>query len=182
MFRYELEDLDKRLGKIIDSWQYAWRRVPERYCAIALDLANHPGRGATHCVWMEFNFTGASSHARRFELAVCKVDSIANILRRHAGAGLTTLCDPPHLVGKRLHSAMAFHFNRDGIPKRTLMGSQAWSDVSLGTNQTRSAEAKRRSKEKAAEIFDVAKKAFETGDPDEIRDEVIAEALMELMI
>ena len=61
------------------------------------------------------------------------------------------------------------------------MGSRAWTDLSATADQTRSAEAKRRSKERAAEIFDVAKKAFESGDPDEIRDEVTAEALMELM-
>jgi len=42
------EELDKQLGKIIDSWQHAWRGILERYCVVALDLANNPGRDATH--------------------------------------------------------------------------------------------------------------------------------------
>ena len=62
------------------------------------------------------------------------------------------------------------------------MRSRAWTDLSIAPEQTRSEEAKRRSKEKAEEIFDVAKKAFESGNPDEIRDEVTVDALMEFMI
>jgi len=173
------EELDRRLGKIIDSWQHAWRGVLERYCVAALDLANNPGRDVTHCAWMELRFTGASSHARRFELVVGKVDSIADILRRHPG--LTTLRDPPHLVGERIHYAMVFHFDQEGTPARSLMRSRAWTDLCIKPDQTRSAEAKRRSKEKAEGVFDVAKKAFESGNPDEIRNEVTVDALMEFM-
>jgi len=61
------------------------------------------------------------------------------------------------------------------------MRSRAWTDLSVKIVRMESAEAKRRSKERAKGIFDVAKKAFESGNPDEIRDEVAAEMLMELM-
>lgn len=149
---------------------------------------------------MELKFTGESSHARRFEvpislstdshvlgltyktftkLIVGKVDSIADILRRHPG--LTTLRDPPHLAGQRTHYAMVFHFDQDGAPKRILMRSRAWTDLSTKPSQTMSMEAKKRSREKAEKVFDVAKKAFESGNPDEIRNEVMAEVLMEFM-
>lgn len=114
------------------------------------------------------------------KLAVGKVDSIADILRRHPG--LTTLRDPPHLAGERIHYAMVFHFDREGTPKRSLMRSRAWTDLSLKPDQTKSAEAKRRSRAKAAGVFDVAKEAFKSGNPDELRDEVTADVMMELMI
>jgi len=61
------------------------------------------------------------------------------------------------------------------------MRSRAWTDLSVRSGQTRSEEAKRRSKEKAERIFDVAKKAFESGNPDEIRGDVAVDMLMELM-
>jgi len=175
------EDLDRRLGKIIDSWQHAWRGILERYCVVALDLPNNPGRDVTHCAWMELRFTGASSHARRFELVDSKIECIADILKQHPG--LTTLRDPPHLVGKRIHYAMVFHFDQlgDGAPRRSLMRSRAWTDLSVRPDQMKSAEAKKRSREKAEEVFDVAKRAFDSGNPDEIREEMTAEMLMQLM-
>ena len=114
------------------------------------------------------------------QLIVGKVDSIVDILRQHPR--LTTLHDPPHLVGQRIHYAMVFHFDQDGAPKWSLVRSRAWTDLSIKLGQTKSAEAKRQSKKKAEEVFDVAKKAFESGNPDKIRDEVTAEILMELMI
>ena len=146
---------------------------------------------------MELKLTGAGSHARRFEvisslfnnshvlalvcekLAVGKVDSIACILRRHPG--LTTLHDPPHLAGQRIHYVMVFHFDREETPKRSLMRSRAWTDLSTKSSQTISVEAKRRSKKKAERVFDVAKKAFESGNIDEIWIEVTAEKLMGFM-
>ena len=114
------------------------------------------------------------------KLAVGKVDSIADILKRHPG--LTTLRDPPHLAGQRIHYAMVFHFDREGTPKRSLMRSRAWTDLSLKPDRMKSDEAKRRSKVKAEGIFDMVKEAFESGDPDEIRDEVTADMLMDAMI
>jgi len=52
--------------------------------------------------------------------------------------------------------------------------------MNLGVEPVRikSEEVKKRSKEKAEEVFDVAKKAFESGNLDEIRDEVTAEMLI----
>lgn len=76
---------------------------------------------------------------------------------------------------------MVFHFDRDGTPKKSLMRSRAWTDLSTRSSQTMSVEAKKRSKEKADRVFDVAKKAFESGNPDEIQNEVMAEVLMEFM-
>jgi len=61
------------------------------------------------------------------------------------------------------------------------MRSRAWTDLSIKPGQTKSADAKKWSKERAEEVFDVAKKAFESGNPDEIRDEVTADMLMELV-
>lgn len=113
------------------------------------------------------------------KLVVSKVDTIADILRRHPG--LTTLRDPPHLAGQRIHYAMVFHFDQDGAPKRSLMRSRAWTDLTIKPDRSVSSEAKRRSKERAEGVFEVAKKAFESGDPDKIRDEVTAEMVREFM-
>ena len=149
---------------------------------------------------MELKFTGASSHARRFEvpsplndlhilvliwrtvtkLVVDKVDSIADILRRHPG--LTTLRDPPHLAGQRVHYAMVFHFDREGTPKRSLMRSRAWTDLSIRPDHPKNVKVKKRSKVEAEGIFNVAKMVFDSDNPDEIRDKVTADMLMEFMI
>ena len=95
---------------------------------------------------------------------------------------MTTLRDPPHLVGQRIHYTMVFNFDEDGgSPKRSFMRSRAWTDLSIKPGQTKSEEAKEWSKERAEEVFSVAKEAFKSGNPDEIRDEVTAEMLMELM-
>ena len=61
------------------------------------------------------------------------------------------------------------------------MRSRAWTDFSTKPNQTISVEAKRWSKEKVERVFGVAKKAFESGNPNEVRNEVTAEVLMEFM-
>jgi len=61
------------------------------------------------------------------------------------------------------------------------MRSRAWTDLSIKPDRPKGVEVKKRSKEKAEGIFDVAKKAFESSNPDEIRDEVTADMLMEFM-
>ena len=77
---------------------------------------------------------------------------------------------------------MVFHFDRDGTPKRSLMRSRAWTDLSIKPDRPKSVEVKGWSKQKAEGVFDVAKKAFESGNPDEIRHEVTADMLMGFMI
>jgi len=62
------------------------------------------------------------------------------------------------------------------------MRSRAWTDLSIKPDRLKSVEVKKRSKEEAEGIFDLAKKAFGRGDTDEIRNEITADMLMEFMI
>lgn len=60
------------------------------------------------------------------------------------------------------------------------MGSRAWADLSIKPVQTKSEQVNKRPEGKA-EVFDLVKQAFESGNPDEIRDEVTVEMLTEMM-
>jgi len=178
----DFQAVDKRYQKMIDSWQHAWRGVLEHYSLVALDLANNPGKDATHCVWMELRFTGDSSHPRKFELVVAKVKSIEEILKDEPK--LTTLRDPPHLVGERIHYTVIFHFDQEGTPERSFVRSRAWTDLTINTPDQRpppSESEKRLSRKKAEEVFEVAKEAFKSGSPDEIRSKIEAEIKEEML-
>ena len=69
-----------------------------------------------------------------------------------------------------VHYAMVFHPDQDSTPESSLMRSRVWTDPGIEPGQTKAKEVKRRSKEKAEEVLDVAK-YVEGGDQDEIKDE-----------
>lgn len=72
---------------------------------------------------------------------------------------------------------MLFHLDQDYAPKRSLLNSRTWTDLSIKSSQIKIAGAKRRSEKNAEEAFDVARKASEggssesdSGDADEVDD------------
>lgn len=118
------EETVKHFGKIINSWQNVWKWRLDQFALMALDLIKNPGRNITHCMWLEFLYTGQKDNLEKFQVYRGLVRTAEEILAE--SPKLQIMKDPPPLIGKRIRYVMVFHFDEKGKPRESFMRARSW--------------------------------------------------------
>jgi len=95
-------------GKIVSAWQEEWRTRLDLLAMTALDLPNNPGKNSTHCMWLEFEYTGRETVAEKFEFISGCVCTTEEVLAK--APQLHLMRDAPTMAGKQVRYAAVFHF------------------------------------------------------------------------
>ncbi|KAF9642538.1 hypothetical protein BDM02DRAFT_3124476 [Thelephora ganbajun] len=120
----EKEEVLKYYARIISGWQNVWKGHLDGFALMALDLANNPGKNATHCMWLEFTYTGHKDDREKFEIYRGCIRTAEEVLAECPH--LQIMRDPPPLIGKRIRYAMVFHFEEEDKPTRSFVRARSW--------------------------------------------------------
>lgn len=119
----EEEESVKYYGKIINGWQNLWKWRLDDFALLALDLTNNPGKNVTHCMWLEFLYTGKKDDLDKFEIYHGCVRTAEEVLAE--SPRLHIMRDPPPLIGKRVRYVTVFHFDEEGKERQSFLRARS---------------------------------------------------------
>jgi len=118
------EALMKPNARIVSAWQNEWRKTLDTLAVLALDLEKNPGRNATHCMWLEFKYTGCESNfKKKFKVTCAALRTTEEVIAE--APQLHLMRDAPPLAGKQVRYVMVFCFGGDGKPVQTFLRARS---------------------------------------------------------